>query len=123
MTNKIKLRYGTKSVQKNYYEEQPEMEEVVVTDEPQKLVWDPDDYIVHPYQFNKKFTPLRLTALALPDLNCQRADFKTYSEIDELLNSKKEDKVNRKLEDFVMKPKAQKLTMQLNSIWQNWWGR
>ena len=73
------------------------MEEVVVTDEPQKLVWDPDDYIVHPYQvwvflstcfyilfcfqFNKKFTPLRLTALALPDLNCQRADFKTYSEV------------------------------------------
>lgn len=50
LTNKIKLRYGTKSVQKNYYEEQPEMEEVVVTDEPQKLVWDPDDYIVHPYQ-------------------------------------------------------------------------
>ena len=38
-------------------------------------------FILLCFQFNKKFTPLRLTALALPDLNCQRAEFKTYSEV------------------------------------------
>ena len=94
-------------------------------------------------QFNIKYTPLRLTTLGKHGIQCERADFKTYAEvyinnnqfktrhlihfqIDQLLNSNKEENLEEKKhstddEDFRPKPKLQKLSILMGSFWPQWW--
>merc|ERR1711915_96090 len=128
-TNKIKLRYGTNkspSLKQTYENKAEEDEMEVVVDEEEepvrKIVWDSQDYKDHPYQFKINFTPLRLTALT--PRKCDRQDFKTYSEIDQLLNLEKEEVEEKKDEadEFRPEPKLQKLTMFVRTFWPDWWG-
>jgi len=81
-----------------------------------RIVWDKEDYSGgHPYQFDLNFTPLRLTALAPEGRACSRTEFEPYSEIDDLLNSSKEE---------IMREEPEEDSISLGpNWWTNWWNR
>jgi len=86
LINTIKVRYGIGGSLKTKNTAPPP--ETVSVSGSNKAWWDPKNYITHPYQFNPRLTPQRITTAGKQQvIVCTREALQNFLEIDKLLSS------------------------------------